>query len=219
MFFTVSHNSFYLKQAPWISRVVSGLVKERCDVCAVTTRKPVGDLLVALESKGTMWPDVLGCGEYPLLVLSERGVDILAQAAIDTDGRNPVNLTGTMPDALRNVQPPKYFWIDGTKLEGARLDFDASGFVGVRFCAGCGRRSEDVGQTYDRRHSAQFPYKFIEGTWNGLKLFTTDLSPTFFFCTDEVLKCASETRLTNFRFLPIEEGSRPGSSGLDYLGE
>lgn len=218
MFLTVSDNSLNAKGAPWINRVVSGLVKEPpCEVCGASTRRPVGDLAVTLEAKGTMWPDALGCGAYPLLILSNRALDALKEASVETGTCNSVILTGTLPAALTSIPAPEYYWINGENLRGASLDFEASGFVGVAFCAGCGRRTEDVGKTYDRRHSRRFPYKFREGSWNGLSLFTTDLSPAFFFCTEVVLECAKKNRLTNFRFLPADEGSRPDSPGLDYL--
>ena len=77
MFLTVSDNSLNAKGAPWINRVVSGLVKEPpCEVCGASTRRPVGDLAVTLEAKGTMWPDALGCGAYPLLILSNSLINV-----------------------------------------------------------------------------------------------------------------------------------------------
>jgi len=53
--------------------------------------------------------------------------------------------------------------------------------------------------------------------WNGAQLFTTDLSPCVFFCTEAVVDCARKKKLTNFRFVPVEEGANPKSKGLDYM--
>jgi hypothetical protein len=48
-------------------------------------------------------------------------------------------------------------------------------------------------------------------------LFTTDLSPTAFFCTNQVVDCARRNRHSNFRFLPVELGAGAGHRGVDYL--
>ena len=102
-------------------------------------------------------------------------------------------------------------------MRGALMDFDASGFVDVRFCPECGTRTDDISATGTRRQSAPYPYAFRLGTWNGDHLFTTDLSPCAFFCTERVLECARKHRLTNFRFTAAEDGPQPGSKGIDYL--
>ena len=89
------------------------------------------------------------------------------------------------------------------------MDFDASGYVDVRFCAACGTRSDDIGATFDRQHADPPPATVFEHDDSlGFDLFTTDLSPMAFFCTDRVLRCASRNRLTNIEFCRVEEGIR-----------
>jgi hypothetical protein len=99
-------------------------------------------------------------------------------------------------------------------MNGAALDYERSGFVGVRRCA-CGKVLYDVARTYDRQQGGQAPYAFVEGSWHGADMFTTDFSPNLFFCTEKVLQCATAHRLTNFRFVPAERGFYVGR-GLKY---
>lgn len=101
-------------------------------------------------------------------------------------------------------------------MMGARVDFDASGFVSVRFCERCGTRNDDLRATYDRQHSGIWPMRFLEGTWNGADVFTTDLSPAAFFCTEKVVECARQNRHTNFAFVPAERAAS-STEPIDYL--
>lgn len=211
-FLSVRHNSFSTKGCPWIERVVSGLVTgEACPVCGVRPLIASGDIDVTLERrKGSMWSDVLGCGSYPFFIVSERVVEAWKEEGIGIFPHHRVNILPPYPDKLGALPAHRYFWLDGSKMRGARLDFDASGFVDVRFCPKCGNRTDDVRATYDRRSSGRSPYIFIPGTWQGEKVFTTDLSPTAFFCTEEVMQNAVRHGFSNFRFAPVEDGKSTG---------
>lgn len=87
----------------------------------------------------------------------------------------------------------------------------------MQFCPRCGNRTHDIGATYERQRAGVWPFRFIPGTLGGAKVFTTDLSPTKFFCTEDVPHSAARHELTNFRFLSVEEGHAPGSKGIKYL--
>jgi hypothetical protein len=219
-FFSVLDNSFHTRGFPWAWRIVVGLDnKGECPECQGPLAQPEGDLQVLLErNKGSKWPDVLGCGAYPLFIVSER---VLEAWRNDKVGEFPiggrVSFSAPLPKKLERTNPPSYFWLDGAKMLGAKLDFDASGFVGVQFCGTCGRRWDNVKATYDRQHSLPWAYVFVDGTWTGSNLFTTDLSPTAFFCTERVVETARKHQLTNFRFVPVEEGDAPGSPGVQYI--
>lgn len=219
-FYRVGNNSFYNRGFPWIAKIVRGMpYKGQCPECEGTLGDPKGALRVLLErNKGSRWPDVLGCGAYPLLIVSER---VLEAWRNDRVGEFPIggriSFSAPLPKRLEQTKPPSYFWLDGEKMRGANLDFDASGFVGVQFCSRCGRRWDDIEATYDRQHSAPWSYVFVDGSWTGSNLFTTDLSPTAFFCTETVLECARKHQFTNFRFVPVEEGDAPESPGVKYI--
>ena len=218
-FFSVTHNSFDTRGFPWVQTIVNGLQHfPPCSECGEDSHRPVGDLQVLLElNKASKWPDVLGCGHHPLLIVSGRVLEDWKRDGVGDFPHHRVEFIHPLPERLGDTQPPAYYWIDGANMAGAKLDFDASGFVGVQFCKTCGRRWDDIPKTYDKQHSAVWPYTFVAGSWNGANLFTTDLSPAAFFCTNLLFECAARHQHTNFRFIPVEQGDATSSRGLDYL--
>ena len=219
-FFSISDSSFENKRFPWIKSISTGLeVGSRCGGCGAVSERPLGNLVAKLErNKANCWPDVLGCGSYPLFIVSDRVLEDW-----NNDGVSNVSVGGgltfvrPLTDHLKNAQQPRYYWLDGMKMFGARMDFETSGFVDVRFCPVCGRRTDNIAATYQRQHSAVSPYTFFDGSWSGARIFTSDLSPTAFFCTQDLISCATRNRHTNFRFLPAERGDDTSNLGIAYL--
>ena len=219
-FFRVSHNSFENKKLPWVKTITTGLeAGSLCNACGAVARRPFGDMEAKLErNKADHWPDVLGSGSYPFFIVSDRVLEDW-----NSDGVSNVRIGGglslvrPLPDHLKNAEPPGYYWLDGMKMFGARMNFEASGFVDVRFCPVCGGRTDNIAATYQRQQSAVCPYTFFDGSWSGSKIFTSDLSPTAFFCTQDLISCATRNRHTNFRFLPTERGNDASSLGIAYL--
>ena len=216
-FYSISHNSFDGVYIPWIQSVVHGLFeREQCTVCGITPNEPDGDLDVRLEGKETRsWPDALGCGAYPLLVVSDRSLSAWRDDGIEAYVGGSINVVGPMPIGLSSTTMPAYQWIDGRRHRAATLDFEASGYIGVRFCPKCGNRTHNIRETYKRQQSGAWPYQLRERSWSGKDLFTTDLSPTAFFCTRKVVDSIARAQLTNFRLVPLEEGA--DGEPLDYL--
>ena len=216
--FSVSHNTFESQGLPWIQSILSGFQdRGMCSVCGAKLSYPCGDLVVGLEQrKAKKWPDVLGCGAYPLLIVSGKVLEAWKQSCIKVLPASQVIISTPIPSTLP-VGKPNYFWIGGTQYSGTMMDFDASGYVGVQFCPECGNRAHDIKATYDRQHGKVWPYKFKGGSWTGADLFTTDLSPTAFFCTDSVIQSAGKNHLTNFRFVPVEEGSN--GRAIEYINK
>jgi hypothetical protein len=219
--YSVSDNSFHSNDFPWAWRIQSGIdfSLPPCPECDGPQTRLQGDMEMLLErKKGSNWPDIMGCGAYPLLIVSEQVLNVWLNDGV---GQFPiggrVSFLPPIPRKLEPTKAPAYFWLDGKQMLGAKLDFDASGFVGVQFCSRCGRRWDDVKATYDRQHSQPWSYVFVEGAWTGSNLFTTDLSPTAFFCTERVVECARKHQLTNFRFVPVEDGDAAGSPGVNYI--
>jgi hypothetical protein len=224
-FFTISDNSLDSRGFPWIDRIVGGVVQCNAPLCGECGLSPsriiTGDLEVILEQNDACrWPDALGCGAASLFVVSDRALEAWRDDGV---GELPVggriSFRAPIPTRLQNVKPPAYFWVDGDKIMGAKMDFDASGFVGVLFCRACGNRIIDVSATYDSQHSGVRPYVFLPNTWTGANLFTTDLSSAKFFCTQTVMECARQHQHTNFRFIPVVSGVGSWSKGIDYLGK
>jgi hypothetical protein len=205
-FYSCCDNSFDTRGFPWAQEILRGVVRgEPCPECKSGTGVPFGEVEVLLRrDKGSRWPDVLGCGSWPLFILSGRVLRDWESAGIRDLPASPVRIAEPRPKGLRTVPPPDYFWLDGERMSGAELDFEASGFVGVYFCPHCGTRLDDIRATHRRRRSGIWPMAFVRGTWNGSHVLTTNLSPAYFFCTDLILELARKNRHTNFCFVPAE---------------
>jgi hypothetical protein len=63
---------------------------------------------------------------------------------------------------------------------GAKVDFEASGFVDVKFCPECGNRTDNISETDKRQGTKKYGTIFFAETWNGADLFTTDISDRHF---------------------------------------
>ena len=85
---------------------------------------------------------------------------------------------------------------------GSRVGlFVASGrFVGVKYCPSCGARSHDIRVT----NKVRFVFDYDASL--RLDLFTTDMNPRAFFCTERVPECAREHRPTNVAISRVEDG-------------
>lgn len=215
MFYSMSHDGHASSATPWIRRVVCGLAPvSECLVCRGIATPPIGSPMMVVVDRREVrrWPDVLPCGDYPILVVSER---VLTAWAADGLGTFPVSPV-TLAESPVGVPAPPYFALRGEEMLGARLDFEASGYVDVRWCPSCERRLDDTSATYTRQRSRVFGDVFVPSSWNGAHVFTTDLSPTAFFCTRAVFECAGRHRLMNFRFVPIER-SASSVEGEGYL--
>jgi len=220
-FFSVGHNSLSKRGFPWIQQLGKGFREfylckqcpaERSIMYAAGPVEAFCDL-----NKGVRWPDVIGCGHFPFLIMSERALRAFAAEGIGKFPQHAVLIQSPLPKRLALRPAPRYFWLDGQKMRGALLDFDASGFVGVQFCPECGTRTDNISATFQRQHSRVYPYAFRSDTWNGSHLFTTDLSHCAFFCTEALAQCARKHQLTNFRFIAVEEGANWQSSGVEYV--
>jgi hypothetical protein len=218
-FYSVANNSLSNLGFPWVMSIRKGLCQiAQCTTCNRTIREPQGDFEAILDAeKGTKWPDVLGCGHWPLLIVSAQVVSAWELEGAGCFPHKKVEFLDPLPRKLVGTTPPPYYWIDGAKLRGALIDFDASGFVGVAFCRECGTRSHNISATFKRQHSSVWPFVFRPSTWTGSNLFTTDISAAKFFCTDKLVEIATKYRFTNFRFIPVEEGAGIESKGLMYL--
>lgn len=204
-FYEMAHNSSATRGFPWAWKIIEGLeLVKVCYACSKEGRqiqRPMGDIAVELEQgRGTRWPDILGCGSWPVFIVSRRVLDDWQTDGVGTFPSNRVIIMGSLPPKLVNVPRPDYFWLDGTKMQGGKLDFEESGFVDVRFCPECGTRLDDISATSARQRTGEFPMKIVPGTWTGSNVFTTDLSPAAFFCTDKVFKSANRRKHLNFRF-------------------
>ena len=209
-YFRISHNTFGNRGMPWIQSIVDGLTDEdTCPACD-QGQSQLGDLKVLMQDEcASYWPDVLGCGAFPCFVISQRFVDNMRKDGICIELGGTVEILEPVENGLSLDESPTYFWIDGKKHHAAKMDFEASGYVDPRFCPECGSFSYNVGATADREHAVPPPpIVFDHNVESGHDLFTSDLSWTYFFCTDRILQSASRNGLTNIRFTRVEDGAR-----------
>ena len=204
-FYRIEDRTLSARGMPWIAKFTDGVVHtEECPVCGGGPLVPVGDFRALLESKrGTQWPDLIGCGaRVGLFVVSGRFVKALRGKGVRVELGGRVEFEEPGPKRLTLADAPEYHWVDGERHRAAKMDFEASGYVGVEYCANCGGRSYDIKASKPR----DFPVVFDYDATSGLDLFTTDMSSRAFYCTERVLECAREHRLTNVAFGPVEEG-------------
>ena len=201
-FYQIKHRTFQARGMPWIAKFTQGVVEmDQCATCGVRRRLPRGDMRALLEPIGTQWPDLIGEGSLVgLFVASRRFVDALRSYGVRVELGGRVEFDEPRPKRLLLAEAPEYHWVDGERHLAAKMDFEASGFVGVRYCPDCGRRHSDV------KGSKSLPYVFDYDESSGLDLFTTDMNPRAFFCTERVLDCAREHQPTNVAISRVEDG-------------
>lgn len=209
-FYDISHNTAYERGMPEIQKIVVGMVDDGpCPTCGVSRRRPSGDLKVWLgKTRARLWPDLLACGDYPCFVISEKFLHAMQDCGIQIVLGGRVEFVGPNVSGLPLDDAPQYYWVDGSRSRAGKMDFEASGYVDVRFCPDCGVRSDDISQTYRRQHATPPPGQVFEyDESSGLDLFTTDLAPTAFFCTDRVVQCVKQHKLRNVAIRPVEQGA------------
>ncbi len=208
IFYDISHNTAYQRGMPEIRDIVWGLADHGpCPTCGVGRRTPIGDVRVRLgKTHARLWPDLLACGDYPLFVVSDRFLNAMRQCGVRVELGGRVDFEPPNESGLSLEDAPQYSWVDGKRCRAAKMDFPASGYVKARFCQECGILSYDIGQTYDRQHADPPPgHVFDHDESLGFELFTTDLGPTVFFCTQRIFKCAKKHGLTNVAFRPVKK--------------
>ena len=207
-YFSIRHNTARNRRFPEICKIVDGVIDSGpCPTCKSGRRKPDGTLRVLVARRqAALWPDVIACGDYPCLVVSNRFVAAMRSCGVVMYIGGDVVVVDADGSPCSIDLNPMYAWIDGAASVSAVMNFEASGFVDVRFCPSCRIRSNDISRTYDRQHVASHPgYVLTYNSAIGLDVFTSDLSPTAFFCTQRVVDCASQNKLTNIAFRPLEQ--------------
>jgi len=147
---------------------------------------------VILEG-GSKFPDILHCGEYPLLMVSERVVTVWNKARIKSFRKFPLRIRKAIHSKVDLGAAPKYFRIEFTGE--CMVDFPASRLRITGVCTRCGQLSWRV------REPQRF--KLLEGSWDGSDLFR-DIGhfPRVTFCTQ---KCADVMRSAGLTNLSLEE--------------
>lgn len=213
IFYTFRDNSSYTSGFTWAAsiRPRSELINSICSKCGTVEHYPIGAFDVVLEG-GSKYPDALGSGTYPFLIVSEVVINTWQKAGITTFHTYPVGIAEVRSKSrqLHDTIAPHYYRVE---IDGrCQIDLVSSGVEVIRICSECHRVTERP--RYPFVHS----YRMTPGSWDGSPLFRDPMIyPRVNFCTQEVLDLAGQQRFTNFRFEPMEEPPNPASKGIDYL--
>lgn len=207
--FTFTDNTFKNRGFAWAASIHprSEIVHEICPKCGSVKHYPKGEFDVTLE-KGSKYPDILGCGAYPFLIVSEKVIRAWQEANVCCFHTYDVKIAKVKSTKLKDLPAPQYYRIE---IDGScQIDLEASGAKVVKFCPEC---------HYLVIHPPVLnSFRMVSGSWDGSALFRDELHyPRVSFCTDTIVKIASQYRLTNFCFEPMEGPLDPGNKGIDYL--
>lgn len=208
-FYVFGDNTFSNRGFTWATSIHprSEVFHQICSKCGSVKYYPKGAFDVTLE-KGSKYPDILGCGTYPFLIVSRKVIEAWQEVGIRRFHTYDVRIAEIKSVKLRDLPPPQYcrVEIDGSCL----IDFEASGARIVKSCSEC-------------NHLVTHPsvlngFRMVSGSWDGSSLFRDQVHyPMVSFCTTNIIEVAFQYRLTNFRFEPMEGPFNLGNKGIDYL--
>ena len=208
-FYIFRDNSSYNRRFTWASsiRPKSEMIDRKCPECGAGEYYPSGAFDVIIEG-GDRYPDILGCGVYPLLIVSESVIDDWHKAGITSFHTYPVNVEDVLTKKLRRVPTPKYFRVE---IDGnCKIDLEASGLRVIKYCPECHYLSTEP--------AVSLGFKMVPGSRDGSPLFRdADLYPRVNFCTELILELAGKYKRTNFRFESMEGPFDHFSRGIEYL--
>ncbi len=192
VFYEFGENSAFQKEWTFAVHIhpTSHLIRWNCTGCGRAANHPAGSFDVTVEG-GRSFPDFLGCGAYPFLIVSERVLDILKGAAIKCFQEYPVRIAAVEDSGLRCEDAPLYFRLE---IAGeCMIDFGRSGAEIESVCSQCAAITLNV--PYIKHFS------LIDGSWDGSPLFRDRrYFPNVTFCTQDTKRLAGANRFTNVRF-------------------
>ncbi|WP_152966342.1 hypothetical protein [Ornatilinea apprima] len=208
-FFIFSDNTFHSKRYTWATSIIprSQMVNRRCHYCSAVENYPSGEFDVVLEN-GSEFPDMLGCGAYPFLILSERVISTLVAEKISAFHTFSVGISEIRSKSkmLMETDPPKYYRVE---IDGnCQIDLEASGLELVHFCPEC-------------HHLVTNPrvpngLQIISGSWDKSDVFRdVQFYPRINFCNESLPGIVNRNKFTNFRFEFMQGPWNSSTKGLN----
>lgn len=168
----------------------SRLIAWSCPDCGTTTSYPAGSFDITIEGGGA-YPDILGCGSYPFLILSKRVIDLWENHNFGTFIKYPVSVTKALETDLSPARAPQYFRIE--VVGNAKIDMSASCGKIKQLCYRCG--------TFRTEPIVIKKFAFLPRSWDGSAVFRDQLLyPNVIFCTDAVKRLTEHEKHSNFHF-------------------
>lgn len=210
-FYRFGNNSSYTRGFTWAVSIYprSEMIHRVCQACGTVEHYPSGEFDVALEG-GSKYPDVLGCGAYPFLIVSEAVTLDWKNAGITQFEKFKVGVASIKSKSKRllEVAPPPYFRIEITG--SCDIDLAASGLEVISLCQNCGHLRT--------KPAVSSGFRMVKGSWDGSALFRDVIKyPRVSFCTTLILELAYKYQRTNFRFGLMEGPRDAASKGIAYL--
>lgn len=190
--YTAVDNSAY--EPTWTSAVSiqprSRMIDWSCPDCGARGRYPAGALDVIIEG-GVAYPDFLGCGAYPIKIVSRRVTESWEQYGIGQFTKFPVGVAAARDTRLSPQDAPQYFRVE---IAGEiKVDIPLSGGYFTKFCTRC--------LTFRTEPMLIRRFAFHAGSWDGSSLFRDHrLFPRVVFCTEAVKQHYEANGFTNCRF-------------------
>lgn len=191
-YYRFTHNSFRKTHFTWAYSLISRSpqVNTTCVKCGTRRNYPSGEFDVIVEG-GEAYPDILGCGAFPFLILSENAVQVFNDYGITSFHTYHVGVRIVKARALLGKDPPAYFRIE---IDGScKIDVKASGAKITKYCKKC---------HYIETMPMVLPnLSIITESWDGSPLFRDNiLYPSVTFCTQDLVDVVKKKGLTNFSF-------------------
>lgn len=175
-------------------RPTSHVIQWTCPGCGRADNRPTGSFDVTLEG-GSLFPDVLGCGAYPLLIVSDRVVAAWNNAGVGSFLQSPVGIAAIQDSRAQIIAAPNYYHIEITGE--CVVDLKASGIAITSTCNRCGE--------IERKPPTIRPLKILDGSWDGSDLFRDRrFFPRVSFCTTNVVDLFRSHDFTNASFEKME---------------
>jgi hypothetical protein len=168
----------------------SRMIEWSCPDCGAATSYPAGSFDVTIEG-GEAYPDFLGCGAYPLMIVSGKVIASWEQHGVGPFVKFPVGVAAALETKLSPNEAPQYFRVEvGGEI---MVDVPGSGGQFTRFCVRCGHFSLES-MTLKKK-------AFFAGSWDGTSLFRDHrLFPRVIFCSESVKRISEAEQFTNCRF-------------------
>lgn len=192
---------------------------ELCPVCGkgrwFPSSYPRLPLLATVEG-GSKYPDVLGCGSYPLLLLSSRVMESWSLHDIKGYKHYPLATIAEPNSKICLATAPTYHHVEVTGR--CQFDLTAMGLRLIFTCPKCGyvdyKRDKSSFEADDPFEDFM-EYRFLEETWDQADVFTTEIFPHLTFCTSRIVELAKKYGYSNFRFCPLRDGASKCITNLD----
>ncbi len=209
-YYAMSNNTAKSKGWTYAPRFhsIDELVHYECSKCGAIAKYPVGQFAIDLEG-GSKYPDILLCGAYPLLIVSER---VLKDW--EREGFKGYN---SFPLEIRNI--------DSSKLNVE----DALKYFSIEVSAKCELDLKDMGVEVEDECSECVNVKLSKSSWEierltikpesvaNADIFISTIFPRKILVSEKVVKCACENKHTNFEFVKAEESLSMFREPIDYL--